>query len=128
MIVSQVEDLMSGAVLHSFLPAAMPVGEQGWQHRNATFTIANLNFGSSPFSGGAAPFAPRKWPWQVQVTGRMGYDAAKDALALALGAGYPVRVVTLHDLGYERVCTGVAYTVGAPFSEAATACEGCVRR
>jgi hypothetical protein len=94
----------------------MPVGEQGWSHRQATFTVANLAFGSSAWGNNPAPFAPRKYPWQVQVTGYLGYDAAKDALALAIGAGYPVRVVQITDQGYERVCNGVGYDVGAPFS------------
>lgn len=119
-ILKQCEDIISGAVLHAFLPAAMPVGEQGWSHRNATFTVANIAFGSSPWGQNAAPFAPRKWPWQVRVTGYLGYDAAKDALALAVGAGYPVRLVQITDQGYERVCVGVAYDVGAPFSQDST--------
>lgn len=122
-ILKQVEDPISGAVLKTFLGpsgrAVMPVGQWGWERRNATFQMANISFGTSPFGNFPAPMQTRKFPWQVRVFREWGQslDAARDALNKAVGQGFPVRLVTTHDDGYERICeNAVAYTSPQPFS------------
>jgi hypothetical protein len=92
-------------------------GNSGWERRNATYTIANSPYGSSPFLATGAPAQPRKWRWSARFfTSRthLSNDATLDLLNRAMDLGRQVRLVYIHDDGYERICDAIGYLLDAP--------------
>lgn len=116
-VLDRLESTKTGATLFTFSRVHL-TGNRGGERRNATFTIANTPWGSSPFLSTGAPFAPHRWKWSARFIPskvHMSGDAVMDALNLALDLGRPVRLVYQHDDGYERINEAIGYVWDAPF-------------
>lgn len=113
---ARLESPTTGATLFTFSKTHI-AGNRGWERRNASFTVANTPWGSSPFLSIGAPAAPHRWKWAARFipsVAKMSGDAIIDTLNLALDLGRQTRLVYIHDDGYERLNEAVGYLGDAP--------------
>lgn len=110
----QVESLVDPAKPPYVFAKAVPTGNLGIQRRDAIFTIANVDYGGSPFGGNPAPLAPVDWSWGARILTHRQPDVARDALNAAIGTEAEYRLVWAHDGGYERVVTARLKSIDWP--------------